>query len=93
MSLKNIFEMYCKLYDFDPDEVYFRMNFDMELLMNNGESQTNGTCCRVEWTNRAQGELKDRIVSLWLLMSSEERQELFENVRGLNVTLDNKKSR
>ena len=93
MSLKNIFELYCNLYDFDPDEVYFRMTFDMELLMNNGESQTNGTCHRVEWTNRVQGVLKDRIVSLWLLMSSEERQELFENVRSLNVTLDNKKSR
>ena len=93
MSLKKVFELYCNLYDFDPGEVYFRMTFDMELLMNNGESQTNGTCYRVAWTNSVQGELKDRIVSLWLLMSSEERLELWENVRSLNVALDKKKDR
>lgn len=80
ISLRRVFNNYMAVYDEDVDEVHFRMKYDMELLMNTGEYQVSGLCRRVTWTNNRDSELKRRIVSLWLLMSSDERSDLLENI-------------
>lgn len=81
------------MYNNDLYEVYFRLHFDMELLINKGESHINGICDRVTWINRENHSVKQQIVSLWLMMSKDERQELFENVSMLRAMSDKKKRR
>lgn len=75
-----VFNNYMAVYHKDLDEVHFRMKYDMELLMNAGEYQVSGLCRRVSWTKNRDADLKKRIVSLWLLMSSDERSDLLENI-------------
>lgn len=80
VSLRRVFNNYMAVYEKDLSEVYFRLNYDMELLMNTGEHQVSGLSRRVSWTNNRESDLQKRIVSLWLLMSSDERSDLLENI-------------